>query len=277
MIEMLGLRQMPSWVPTAFRHFAHTLDRRELFPALRLIVLGSEPLSSRDVELYRQYSSPGCILVNRFGTTETGHIRWYFMDKQTATSSGPVPVGYAVEDTEVLLLDDAGKRLETDQIGEIAVKSRYLSPGYWRRADLTAAVFSSEPVDSKMTIYRTGDMGRILPDGCLLHLGRKDFQVKIRGYRVEVGEVERMLFEHSAIAADVVAARSDHLEGKRLVAYYVCADASPPTSSTLRSFLAARLPTYYGAFGFRALGGSASYAERQTGSAGSSGTGQRSA
>ena len=232
------------WVPTAFRHFANSLDKRELFPALRLIVLGSEPLSSRDVELYRQYSSPGCILVNRFGTTETGNIRWYFMDKQTATSRGPVPVGYAVEDTEVLLLDDEGKRLENDQIGEIAVKSRYLSPGYWRRPDLTATVFSSEPGEPKTTIYRTGDMGRILPDGCLLHLGRKDFQVKIRGYRVEVGEVERMLLEHSAIAGAVVAARSDHFEGKQLVAYYVCADASPPTSSTLRSFLAARLPAY---------------------------------
>jgi acyl carrier protein len=166
------------------------------------------------------------------------------MDKQTATPSGSVPVGYAVEDTTVLLLDDTGNELENGQIGEIAVKSRYLSPGYWRRQDLTAAVFSLDPVEPDTKLYRTGDMGRILADGCLLHLGRKDFQVKIRGHRVEVGEVERMLLGHSAIAAAVVAARSDHLEGKRLVAYYVCTDAPPPSSSTLRNFLAARLPSY---------------------------------
>jgi amino acid adenylation domain-containing protein len=232
------------WVPTAFRHFADSLGKGDLFPKLRLIVLGSEPISSRDVELYKKYFSPHCVLVNRFGTTETGNIRWYFMDKQTGTPNGPVPVGYAVEDTAVLLLDDTGKLVEKDQIGEIAVKSRYLSPGYWRRPDLTAAVFSSDPMEPETTIYRTGDMGRILADGCLLHLGRKDFQVKIRGYRVEVGEVERMLLEHSAITAAVVAARSDHVDGKRLVAYYVCADTPPPTSSTLRNFLAARLPTY---------------------------------
>ena len=231
-------------MPTAFRHFANTLDKGDLFPKLRLLVLGSEPLSSRDVNLYKQYFSPGCVLVNRFGTTETGNIRWYFMDKQTATPSGSVPVGYAVEDTTVLLLDETGNEPENDQIGEIAVKSHYLSPGYWRRPDLTAAVFSSDPVEPETRVYRTGDMGRILPDGCLLHLGRKDFQVKIRGYRVEVGEVERMLLGHSAIAAAVVAARSDHLEGKRLVAYYVCTDAPPPSSSTLRNFLAARLPSY---------------------------------
>ena len=93
-------------------------------------------------------------------------------------------------------------------------------------------------------MYRTGDMGRILADGCLVHLGRKDFQVKIRGYRVEVGEVERMLLEHSGVAAAAVAARSDLPRGERLVAYYVCADAPPPNSSTLRNFLAARLPGY---------------------------------
>jgi amino acid adenylation domain-containing protein len=232
------------WVPTALRHFANTLDEGDLFPKLRLLVLGSEPLLSRDVELYKQHFTLGCVLVNRFGTTETGNIRWYFMDKQTATPSGPVPVGYAVEDTTVFLLDDKGKKLENGQVGEVAVKSRYLSPGYWRRPDLTAAVFSSDPVEPETKIYRTGDMGRILADGCLLHLGRKDFQVKIRGYRVEVGEVERMLLEHSAIAAAVLAARSDHRGGKRLVAYYVCTDAPPPSSSTLRNFLAARLPGY---------------------------------
>jgi len=232
------------WVPTAFRHFANTLDKGDLFPRLRLLVLGSEPLSSRDVDLYKQHFSPGCVLVNRFGTTETGNIRWYFMDKQTATPSEPVPVGYAVEDTTVLLLDETGNELKNGQIGEIAVKSHYLSPGYWRRQDLTAAVFSLDPVEPDTKIYRTGDMGRILADGCLLHLGRKDFQVKIRGHRVEVGEVERMLLGHSAIAAAVVAARFDHLGGKRLVAYYVCADAPPPSSSTLRNFLAARLPSY---------------------------------
>ena len=83
------------WVPTAFRHFAEALadtlvdrtgetDGTELFPALRLIVLGSEPLTSRDVELYKRLFSPDCVLVNRFGSTETGNMTWFFMNKQTA-------------------------------------------------------------------------------------------------------------------------------------------------------------------------------------------------
>jgi acyl-coenzyme A synthetase/AMP-(fatty) acid ligase/acyl carrier protein len=230
------------WVPTAFRHFANTLDEGDLFPKLRLLVLGSEPLSSRDVDLYKQHFSPDCVLVNRFGTTETGNIRWYFMDKQTATPSGPVPVGYAVEDTTVFLLDDTGKKLENGQVGEIAVKSRYLSPGYWRRPDLTAAVFRQTP-SNRTKIYRTGDMGEFWRmDACASRAQRlsgQDPRLPRRG-----GEAERMLLEHSAIAEAVLAARSDHLGGKRLVAYYVCTDAPPPSSSTLRNFLAARLPGY---------------------------------
>ena len=231
------------WVPTAFRHFAYALDRSNLFPHLRLLVLGSEPLSSGDVELYKRRCSPGCVLVNRFGTTETGNIRLYFMDKDSAPPSDPVPVGYAVEDTTVVLLDETGKEHKGEQMGEIAVKSEYLSPGYWRRPDLTEAVFSRDPVEPKTRIYRTGDMGRMLPDGCLLHLGRKDFQVKIRGYRIDVAEIEKVLLEHSAIAEAAVEARPDHLGSNRLVAYYVCSEF-PPNTSMLRKFLSVRLPGY---------------------------------
>jgi non-ribosomal peptide synthetase component F len=113
----------------------------DMFPRLRSIVLGSEPLTSRDAELFKRYFSPDCVLVNRFGATETGNIAWYFLNKHTAVPSGIVPVGYAVEDAEVLLLDETGSDVGTNLIGEIAVKSAYLSSGYWRRPDLTAGVF----------------------------------------------------------------------------------------------------------------------------------------
>lgn len=232
------------WVPTAFRHFADTIGDAELFPKLRLIVLGSEPLTSRDVKLYKWHFSPDCVLVNRFGATETGNIAWYFMNKQTGMPSGTVPVGYAIEDTDVLLLDETGKEVGNNQIGEIAVKSAYLPSSYWRRPDLSGDVFSPVPGAPGSMTYRTGDMGRRLADGCLLHLGRKDLQVKIRGYRVDPGEVEGALLDHPAVAAAVVMARQDNLGDRCLVAYYVAASAPAPANSTLRHFLEARLPAY---------------------------------
>ena len=92
-------------------------------------------------------------------------------------------------DMEILLLDEDGKRIGFNQIGEIAVKSRYVAKGYWRRPDLTQARFLPDPEGGDERIYLTGDMGIMMPDGLLTHMGRKDFQVKIRGYRIELGEI----------------------------------------------------------------------------------------
>ena len=236
------------WVPTAFRHFADSLavspDGMDIFPRLRSIVLGSEPLTSRDVELFRRNFSPDCVLVNRFGATETGNIAWYFLNKKTSVPSGIAPVGYPVADAEVLVLDETGNDVGSNQIGEIAVKSAYLPPGYWRRSDLDTGVFSPAPETPGKTIYRTGDLGRRMPDGCLLHLGRKDFQVKIRGYRVEPGEIESALAKHPGIASAVVIARQDNLGDMSLAAYFVAATSPPPSTSMLRHYLEARLPAY---------------------------------
>ena len=232
------------WVPTAFRQFIDGLSGHEQFPKLRLIVLGSESLSLADVELYKKHFAPSCVLVNRYGTTETGNVRWYFIDKQTQIPTDVVPVGHAIEDTEVFILDETGNELGNHQVGEIAVKSRYLAPGYWRQAELTRTAFLSDPLAPDKKIYRTGDMGYMLPDGCMVHVERKDFQVKIRGHRVEVGEIEKALREHTAIREAVVMAREKTTGDKRLVAYFVVGQETPPTVSALRGFLEARLPSY---------------------------------
>ncbi len=236
------------WVPTAFRHFADSLApthaEGELFPKVRLIVLGSEPLTTRDVELYKRHFSRDCVLVNRFGATETGNITWLFLDKQTSLPGGRVPVGYPVDDTEVRLLDETGKEVGDTQTGEIAVTGAYLPSGYWRRPQSTDDVFSPALGYPGKVTYRTGDMGRRLADGCLVHLGRKDSQVKIRGYRVEPEDVQSSLLDHPAVAAAVVMARPDSLGDVCLVAYYVAAVETPPTHRALRRFLEGRLPTY---------------------------------
>ena len=145
---------------------------------------------------------------------------------------------------EILLLDEDGQAVRPDDIGEIAIRSRYLSPGYWRRPDLTAAAFRSDPAGGPERIYRTGDLGRRLPDGCLVHLGRKDFQVKIRGFRVEVAEVEGALLSLPTVQEAVVVAREDRPGDRRLVAYLVPTARPAPTVTALRQALAASVPDY---------------------------------
>jgi hypothetical protein len=93
-------------------------------------------------------------------------------------------------------------------------------------------------------IFHTGDLGRMRPDGCLIHLGRKDSLVKVRGYRVELAGVERALCDLGTVKEAVVVARDDERGEKRLVAYLVPAQQSAPTVSALRRALAETLPEY---------------------------------
>jgi acyl-coenzyme A synthetase/AMP-(fatty) acid ligase/acyl carrier protein len=230
-------------VPTIFRQFAESLTGRKDFPDIRIVRLGGEPVYRRDVNVFKKHFSNDCILVNRLGSTETGSLRMFFLDKETEVPNNLVPVGYAVDDNDILLLDDVGAQVAGDE-GEIAVRTRYVSPGYWRRPDLTADSFFDDPADEKGKIYRTGDLGRMLPDGCLLHLGRKEFFVKIRGYRVELDEIEMTLMEFPGIKDVVVTALNNNSGDERLVAYVVPKTAPGPNVSEMRRFLADKLPDY---------------------------------
>lgn len=233
-----------SSVATTYRQIINSLNENHRFPKLRLIHIGGETVYKRDVELYKKHFSPDCILLVGLGITETGSVRHHFINKETQISENMVPVGYAVTDMEVLLLDDDGKRIGFNQIGEIAVRSRYVSPGYWRRPDLTQARFLPDPEGGDERIYLTGDIGLMMPDGLLMHMGRKDFQVKIRGNRVEIPEIEMALLNLDAIEEAAVVAREDQSSNTQLVAYLVPDRQPAPTITKLRRALAEILPDY---------------------------------
>jgi amino acid adenylation domain-containing protein len=229
---------------TLFRHFINNFDGEQQFPRLRLLYLAGEPVYRRDVELYKRYFSPDCIFVNGIGSTECLTYRWYLVNKETQINNNNVPVGYPLEDMEVLLLDDGGNEVAFNQIGEMSIRSRYLSAGYWRRPELSEAKFLRDPNGGDERIYRTGDLGVMLDDGCLVHMGRKDFQVKVRGYRIEVGEIEAALLNLDNVKEAVAILREDRSGDKRLVAYIVPFRQPAPTIMTLRNALAENLPDY---------------------------------
>ena len=233
-----------SCVATVFRHTLKSLTGRETFPKIRLVHIGGEPLAKSDVELYKQYFSDRCLFTSRFGMSETPTISYYFINKQTETADDRVPVGYPLEGIEVRLLDDDGKAVGANGTGEIVVKSAYLAVGYWRQPELTREKFRADPAGGNARIYRTGDLGYLRPDGCLVHMGRKDFQAKIRGHRVEVSEVEMALLGVEGIKQAAVLARDDDGDGRRLVAYVVAQESRALTVSALRATLKQTLPNY---------------------------------
>ena len=231
-------------VPSVFRHFVDTLADEKQFPQLRVITLLGESVSKRDVERYQRHFAPPCIFVNSLGTTETEDLCRYFVDHDTQITGSLVPAGYAVADKTVLVLSDEGREVDDNEIGEITVESRFLSLGYWRKPDLTQAAFQPAIGKKEERIYRTGDLGIMQPDGCVVHLGRKDFQVKLRGQRVEIAEIEMALLDLDTVQDAVVVAREDVPGHQRLVAYVVPARLPGPPVSLLRGALAEKLPDY---------------------------------
>lgn len=233
-----------NWIPTPFRHLVSTIKEGQRFPKLRLIALGSEPVLGRDVILFKQHFSPDCILVNRLGSTEAMNVCFYFIDQQTEFSSQTVPAGYPVDDKEVLLIDEAGAPIGPGSLGEIAVRSPYLSPGYWNRPELTEKVFLADPEEEDKRIYLTGDLGLIRPDGCLEYFGRKDFQIKIRGHRIDLSEIESTLLKMKNLKEAAVMAAKDEAGELRLAVYVVPEQGSLVSAHQLYFFLKEQLPDY---------------------------------
>jgi amino acid adenylation domain-containing protein/non-ribosomal peptide synthase protein (TIGR01720 family) len=230
--------------PTVFRYFMNTLSGAESFPHLRLVVMGGEAVFKRDVDLYKKHFAPHCIFINGLGPTESTVTLQYFLNHQTELTRNNVPVGFAVEGAEVLLINDAGEKVEGCGIGEMVFRSAHVALGYWQKPELTRLAFLPDPESSNKRFYRSGDIGRLLPDGTIEFVGRKDFQVKIRGQRVEVGEIETILLQNSAVKEAVVIARADYLEQQRLIAYVVLTSPNALTNKELRNYLKERLPDY---------------------------------
>jgi acyl carrier protein len=216
----------------------------ENFPALRLLRLRSEAVYRSDFELYKKHLPRRCILAVGLASSETGFFRNGFFDHDSQIFGNEIPVGYAVADKEVWLQDSDGKRLGSNEIGEIVVRSKYLSPGYWRRPDLTEGKFESDPEGGEKRICLTGDLGMMLPDGCLVHKGRKDFRIKVRGYRVELAEVEKALLSHPGVSEAVVVAATNEAGENRLAAYFTPKKEQPPAVNELRCFLKEKLPSF---------------------------------
>ena len=228
--------------PTVYRHFISTLTANDRFPKLRLIVMGGEEVYQADFAAYQQYFSNHCLFVNGLGPSESTVTLQCFLNKQSSNPQPTVPVGYPVEKTEIILLNEKGE--ETELYGEIAIKSDYIALGYWQQPDLTQVAFPSAP--NQHRYYRTGDLGRFRLDGSIEFSGRKDYQVKLRGYRIELSEIEAILQQHPAVQKSTAMIREDQPGLKQLVAYIVPPpqELVIPTGHEFRQFLKEKLPDY---------------------------------
>jgi amino acid adenylation domain-containing protein len=249
-----GFGDLPDWingnkltvfrtVSTFFRNFLSSLDATRRFPSVRVVSVGGESMLRADLDLFNRHFASSAVLSHAFGPTECLTSCWVLLPHGTTIATAKLPIGVALPDKDILLLDEAHREVADGEIGEIAVRSRYISPGYWRDPERTAAVFLPVADDGSRT-YLTGDLGARLPDGMLVHSGRRDFQVKIRGYRVDISEIESALHALPSVADAVVVGREYEPGNPRLIAYVVAAPQAAISSLTLREDLGRVLPDY---------------------------------
>jgi len=214
----------------------------------KYLILGGEALSWQLVEKIRQYA-PSCQILNHYGPTEaTVGVLTYAISEPIKDKSETVPLGRAIANTQIYILDHHLQPVPISVAGELYIGGDSVARGYLNQPQLTAEKFITIEhlggQDAHPTrVYKTGDLARYLPDGNIEFLGRIDHQAKIHGFRIELGEIESVLSQHPAIRETVVLAREDEQGNKRLVAYIVGSQESILISE-LRDFLKEKLPEY---------------------------------
>ncbi|MGH6656801.1 MAG: non-ribosomal peptide synthetase, partial [Actinocrinis sp.] len=209
--------------PSHFEALTADADPRELLPAKALLFGGESSAWSRTREL----ASSGVRIINHYGPTEaTVGVATHIVDPCLEPAATTTPIGRPLPGACVYVLDDALEPVPRGAVGELYLGGDRLARGYLGRPGQTADRFVPDPFGPPgARMYRSGDLGRRLPDGSIEFLGRRDLQVKIRGYRVEPGEIEAALAALPGVrqaAVDVRGTRTDPV----LIGYLVHAGAS---------------------------------------------------
>ncbi|EWM13733.1 dimodular non-ribosomal peptide synthetase [Kutzneria sp. 744] len=208
----------------------------------RLAIFAGEPLDTRALLPWFD-RHPQCRMVNMYGITETTvHASHLTVTRELAETATRC-VGTALPGWHFYVLDQAGRLVPPGVVGEIHVGGAGVAAGYLGQEELTSQRFRPDPYTGGLQ-YRSGDLGRLRPDGTLDHLGRADHQVKIRGFRVELGEIRAALLEDTRVrAAAAVVRRSDPADPAtaRIDAYVVLADEA---AAGIRDRVARLLPDY---------------------------------
>jgi amino acid adenylation domain-containing protein len=212
-------------------------------PDLRHVLVAGEALHGSLLRQWHRRFGGNARFMNLYGPTETTMVKTFHAVTRSDLERSVVPIGRPVDRTEVVLLDETGGIRGSGEVGEILIRTPDIALGYYRNREATEAAFlrAQGAASGAPVAYRTGDLGRELPDGSLEFVGRVDEQVKIHGVRIELQEVKAALERYPRIRQAEVICQDGEDGRKRLAAYVVLADPEPLLLSDLRVFLRATL------------------------------------
>jgi amino acid adenylation domain-containing protein len=220
------------------------LDRFE-YRSLRTVLFAGEVFPVKYLRGVQE-RFPHADFYNLYGPTETNVCTYYPVPRPLPADVEDIPIGRACANTDVVALDEAGRRVEVGGIGELHARGPLLLLGYWNLPDRTAAALVPNPLQPAYPdlLYRTGDIVRVLEGGDFGFVGRRDHMVKSRGYRIELGEIEQVLHQHDRVREAAVVAIPDEEIGARLHAVIAVHGEDGMKEVDIQTFCLARLPKY---------------------------------
>lgn len=226
-----------SGVPAQYSNLLEVLTE-ESARSLKVVTLGGEKVTSIIIERTRDINNK-LEICNEYGPTEGTVIATIL---RNAEQNENISIGAPIANTKIYILDNNGHILPVGVPGEIFVGGPYIARGYLNRRELTAEKFVSDPFEAGGMIYKTGDLGRWLPDGNIEFIGRIDHQVKVRGYRIELGEIEEGLLEYEGVKDCIAVAKRNKNDGNSIYAYFIA--EKNLDIHEIRKYLLSRLPNY---------------------------------
>jgi amino acid adenylation domain-containing protein len=242
------LEIVPSLLRMMLEQITLSGANRPNLSALRWLLLTGESLPPQLCRQWLDYY-PGIPMLNAYGPTEcSDDVTHYPIYQPPAPEALNIPIGRAVANTQLYVLDSQLQPVPIGVSGELYVGGMGVGRGYLNNAERTSEVFIPDLFAQKpgARLYKTGDKARYLSDGNIEFLGRLDHQVKIRGFRIELGEIEAVLAQYPEVRETVVIAWEDQPDDKRLVAYVVPNQEVETQHflSLVRRFLKEKLPDY---------------------------------
>ena len=217
------------------------------FPALKRLLWCGEVFPTPGL-IYWMKRLPHVQFTNLYGPTEaTIASSFYRVSECPDDEKATLPIGTPCEGEDLLVLDANLKPVNEGEAGDLYISGVGLSPGYWRDAEKTNAVFLQNPhgPDLNLRIYKTGDLAKVGDDGLIHYLGRADSQIKSRGYRIELGEIESALHSLGVVEeCAVVGVNTEGFEGTAICCAYVAKGEHDSTPLALRKELSRLLPNY---------------------------------
>lgn len=209
--------------PTVFRNLlSGGLADRKL-RSLRYVLLAGEQLRGAHLSAWYEVFEDRVALFNLYGPTETTLATLCYPIAPDDVRRSAIPIGRPIPGADVDVIGAAGRECPVGEIGELHIRTRFGTLGYYGRPDLTGCVFEPDPsecADGPVT-YRTGDLVTRLADGNLEFVGRRDRQQKVRGKSVDLGRVEDEIIARTDIGSCVASAADEEGVADRLVLYYI--------------------------------------------------------